>query len=59
MRIRTWKCMSRLIGRLLIFAALLPATFVRHGDGRIAAADGAHDDAIMAMAIAWAARDAG
>jgi hypothetical protein len=51
--------MSRLIGRLLIFAALLPATFVRHGDGRIAAADGAHDDAIMAMAIAWAARDAG
>jgi hypothetical protein len=34
-------------------------SFVRHGDGKIAAADGAHDDAIMAMAMAWAARDAG
>jgi len=31
--------------------------FVRHGDGRIAAAEGSHDDAIMAMAMALAARE--
>jgi hypothetical protein len=34
-------------------------TFVRHADGRIAAAEGSHDDAIMAMAMALAVRDAG
>jgi len=33
--------------------------FVRHADGKIAAAEGAHDDAIMAMAMALAVRDAG
>jgi hypothetical protein len=36
-------------------------TFVRHGDGNAAAADGAHDDCVMAMAVAMAVRreDAG
>ena len=36
-------------------------TFVRYADGHGAAADGAHDDCVMAMAIAWAVRkeDAG
>ena len=34
-------------------------TFVRHEDGRVAAADGSHDDAIMAMAIALAVRESG
>jgi hypothetical protein len=34
-------------------------TFVRHADGRIAASEGAHDDAIMAMAMALAVREAG
>jgi hypothetical protein len=36
-------------------------TFVRHPDGNAAAADGAHDDCVMAMAIALAVRrqDAG
>jgi hypothetical protein len=34
-------------------------TFVRHGDGRIAASEGAHDDAIMAMAMALAVRESG
>jgi hypothetical protein len=36
-------------------------TFVRRGDGNAAAAEGAHDDCVMAMAIALAARreDAG
>jgi hypothetical protein len=36
-------------------------TFVRHGDGHGAAAEGAHDDCVMAMAIAHAVRreDAG
>ena len=36
-------------------------TFVRHPDGSAAAADGAHDDCVMAMAIALAVRreDAG
>lgn len=36
-------------------------TFVRHGDGSAAAADGAHDDCVMAMAVAMAVRreDAG
>ncbi len=34
-------------------------TFVRHADGRIAAAEGAHDDAIMAMAMALAVRESG
>ncbi len=34
-------------------------TFVRREDGRIAAAEGAHDDAIMAMAMALAVRDGG
>lgn len=36
-------------------------TFVRHGDGHGAAADGAHDDCVMAMAVAMAVRreDAG
>jgi hypothetical protein len=33
--------------------------FVRHADGRIAASEGSHDDAIMAMAMALAVRDAG
>jgi hypothetical protein len=33
--------------------------FVRHADGRIAAAEGSHDDAIMAMAMALAVRDSG
>jgi hypothetical protein len=33
--------------------------FVRRADGRIAAAEGSHDDAIMAMAMALAVRDAG
>jgi hypothetical protein len=33
--------------------------FVRHGDGRIAAAEGSHDDAIMAMAMALAVREYG
>jgi hypothetical protein len=32
-------------------------TFVRHADGRVAAAEGSHDDAIMAMAMALAVRD--
>jgi hypothetical protein len=32
---------------------------VRRADGRIAAAEGSHDDAIMAMAMALAVRDAG
>jgi hypothetical protein len=32
-------------------------TFVRHSDGRIAAAEGSHDDAIMAMAMALAVRE--
>jgi len=31
-------------------------TFVRHADGNAAAADGAHDDCVMAMAIALAVR---
>ena len=31
-------------------------TFVRHEDGNAAAADGAHDDCVMAMAIALAVR---
>jgi len=31
-------------------------TFVRHPDGNPAAADGAHDDCVMAMAIALAVR---
>jgi len=36
-------------------------TFVRHGDGHGAAAERAHDDCVMAMAIALAVRreDAG
>jgi hypothetical protein len=36
-------------------------TFVRHGDGHSSAAEGAHDDCVMAMAIAMAVRreDAG
>ena len=36
-------------------------TFVRHPDGHAAAAEGAHDDCVMAMAIALAVRreDAG
>src|SRR5579863_3154920 len=36
-------------------------TFVRHSDGSAAAADGAHDDCVMAMAVALAVRreDAG
>jgi hypothetical protein len=34
-------------------------TFVRHGDGRIAASVGSHDDAIMAMAMALAVRERG
>ena len=34
-------------------------SFVRHADGRIAAAEGSHDDAIMAMAMALAVREAG
>ncbi len=34
-------------------------TFVRHTDGRIAAAEGSHDDAIMAMAMALAVRESG
>jgi hypothetical protein len=36
-------------------------TFVRHADGHGAAAEGAHDDCVMAMAIALAVRreDAG
>ena len=36
-------------------------TFVRHADGHAAAAEGAHDDCVMAMAIALAVRreDAG
>jgi hypothetical protein len=36
-------------------------TFVRHGDGRSEAAEGAHDDCVMAMAVALAVRreDAG
>jgi terminase large subunit-like protein len=33
--------------------------FVRREDGRIAASEGSHDDAIMAMAMALAVRDAG
>lgn len=33
-------------------------TFVRHPDGSAAAADGAHDDCVMAMAIALAVRKA-
>ena len=32
-------------------------TFVRHADGRIAASEGSHDDAIMAMAMALAVRE--
>ncbi len=31
-------------------------TFVRHGDGRSGAVSGAHDDAVMAMAVAMACR---
>ena len=31
-------------------------TFVRHADGNSSAAPGAHDDCVMAMAIAWAVR---
>jgi hypothetical protein len=34
-------------------------TFVRRADGRIAASEGSHDDAIMAMAMALAVRDGG
>jgi hypothetical protein len=36
-------------------------TFVRQGDGRTEAADGSHDDCVMAMAIALGVRreDAG
>ncbi len=34
-------------------------TFVRHADGRIAACEGSHDDAIMATAMALAVRDSG
>ena len=34
-------------------------TFVRHADGRIAASEGSHDDAIMALAMALAARESG
>ena len=34
-------------------------TFVRRADGRIAASEGAHDDAIMAMAMALAVRESG
>jgi hypothetical protein len=34
-------------------------TFVRHSDGRIAALEGSHDDAIMAMAMALAVREDG
>jgi hypothetical protein len=36
-------------------------TFVRHGDGRTEASEGAHDDCVMAMAVALAVRreDAG
>ncbi len=34
-------------------------TFVRHADGRIAASEGAHDDAMMAMAMALAVRESG
>jgi hypothetical protein len=36
-------------------------TFVRHSDGNAAAAEGAHDDCVMAMAVALAVRreDAG
>jgi len=34
-------------------------SFVRNADGRIAAAEGSHDDAIMAMAMALAVRDGG
>ncbi len=33
-------------------------TFVRHADGSTGAASGAHDDAVMAMAIAFAVRRA-
>jgi hypothetical protein len=32
-------------------------TFVRRADGRIAASEGSHDDAIMAMAMALAVRE--
>jgi hypothetical protein len=32
-------------------------SFVRHADGRIAASEGGHDDAIMAMAMALAVRE--
>jgi hypothetical protein len=34
-------------------------TFIRHGDGRTGAAQGAHDDCVMAMAIALAVRAEG
>ncbi len=34
-------------------------TFVRGADGRVAAGEGSHDDAIMAMAMALAVRDVG
>jgi hypothetical protein len=34
-------------------------TFVRHADGRIAASEGAHDDAIMATSMALAVRESG
>lgn len=34
-------------------------TFVRGADGRCAACEGAHDDAILAMAMAWAVREMG
>jgi len=34
-------------------------TFVRHADGSTGASSGAHDDAVMAMAIAFAVRRAG
>jgi len=33
-------------------------TFVRYGDGKTGAAAGAHDDCVMALAIAWAVRAA-
>ena len=33
--------------------------FIRHSDGRIAASEGSHDDAIMAMAMALAVRESG
>jgi hypothetical protein len=46
-------CSPRLLGEL--------KTFVRHADGHAAGADGAHDDCVMAMAVAHGVRreDAG